>query len=203
MGAVLFDALRDSGVSPAGALAAQTPAQLVDLVAGADFAARLLLLALQIGDPSHAARALSWQAWHASGRGPLAEPKTMPLPATASAVAERADPGPLLARVLRDCHCLERERTPFTTAAALLLHAGVAGVLHDHEAAVALLRQAEQAFLSAEMNAYVAAVRFWLAALLGGDESRELRQRSSDWMGQQRLREPEQMAALHAPGFRH
>jgi eukaryotic-like serine/threonine-protein kinase len=373
---------------------AATGLGMVDLVAGADFAARFVLLALQVGEPSHVARALSWHAWHASGRGPLAEPKTMPLLALARAVAERsgdplalawsgltagvsylqfgkwrasvdtledtlrllhkdcrdvtweiatastcqllalndlgdyaemgrkcppllqdamdrgdmyaatnigtwvlpqirlaaddpagaresireyasrwsqqgfhlqhlwaliseayvdlyqgegdeaarrleqrwhaasgallfriylprtfsyhvraraylqaaesaADPSPLVARVLRDCRCLERERTPFTSAAALLLRAGIASVRHDQEAAVALLRRAEQAFVIADMNAYVAAVRFWLAALVGGEEGRELGKRSSEWMAQQGIRHPERMAALHAPGFRH
>jgi serine/threonine protein kinase len=372
---------------------AATGLGMVDLVAGADFASRFLSLALEVGEPSYAARALSWHAWHASGPGPLAEAKTMPLLALARSVAgqsgdplalawsrlaagvaylqfckwrvsnqtledtllflrkdcrdvaweiatastcqllalnglgeyaemgakcppllqdamdrgdmyaatnigtwvlppvrlaaddpagaresireyasrwsqqgfhlqhlwaliseayvdlyqgegdeavrrldqrwraaegsllfriylprtfsyhvraraclqaaERAaDPEPLLTRVVRDCRTLEQERTPFTSAAVLLLQAGVANVRRDHEAAVALLRRTEEAFISADMNAYVAAARFWLASLLGGDEGRELHRRSAEWMDQQRICNPERMAALHAPGFR-
>ncbi len=372
---------------------AATGLGMVDLVAGADFAARFLALALQVGEPSHASRALSWHAMHASARGPLGEPKTMEFLALARAVAERsanpvalawsrlaagmaylqfckwrpcidtleetlqllrkdcrdvtweiatartlqllalndlgeyaemgakcpgllqdaidrgdmyaatnigtwvlpqtrmaaddpagaresireyesrwsqqgfhlqhlwalisnayvdlyegegdqavrrleqrwhaasgsllfrsflprtfsyhvraraylqaaesaADPKPLLAQVLRDCQSLERERTPFTAAAALLLHAGIAGIRRDQVQAVELLRRAEQAFVAADMNAYVAAVRFSLGSLLGGDEGGEMRKRSAEWMVQQGIRNPERMAVLHAPGFR-
>jgi eukaryotic-like serine/threonine-protein kinase len=117
------------------------------------------------------------------------------------AAESAADPGPLLARVLRDCNCLEREKTPFTSAATLLLQAGIANLRRDQEATVALLRRAEQAFMATDMNAYVAAVRFRLASVLGGDEGRELSRRSSEWMEQQRIRDPERMVALHVPGF--
>ena len=373
---------------------AATGLGMVDLVAGADFASRFLSLALEAGEPSYAARALSWHAWHASGPGPLAEVKTMPLLALARSVAAQsgdplalawsrlaagvaylqfckwrvsaqtledtlrflrkdcrdvaweiatastcqllalnglgeygemgakcppllqdamdrgdmyaatnigtwvlpivrlaaddpagaresireygsrwsqqgfhlqhlwaliaeayvdlhqgkgeealgrfdqrwgaaegsllfriylprtfsyhararaclqaaenaADAKPLLARVLRDCRILEQEKTPFTSAAALLLQAGVAAVRRDQESAVALLRQAEQAFISADMNAYVAAARYWLASLVAGDEGRELSHRSAEWMAQQHIRNPERTASLHAPGFRH
>ena len=372
---------------------AATGLGMVDLVAGADFAARFLALALQVGEPAHASRALSWHAMHASARGPLGEPKTMEFLALARAVAERSadpvalawsrlaagmaylqfckwrpcidtleetlqllrkdcrdvtweiatartlqllalndlgdyvamsakcpgllqdaidrgdmyaatnigtwvlpqtrmaaddpagardsireyesrwsqqgfhlqhlwalisnayvdlyegagdqavrrleerwrpasgsllfrsflprtfsyhvraraylqaaesatDPKPLLAQVLRDCQSLEREKTPFTSAAALLLRAGIASVRRDQAGAVTLLSRAEQAFIGADMNAYVAAVRFSLGSMLGGDEGGELHKRSSEWMAQQGIRNPERMAALHAPGFR-
>jgi hypothetical protein len=46
-------------------------------------------------------------------------------------------------------------------------------------------------------------VRFRLASLLGGDQGRELHKLSSEWMAQQRIRNPERTAALHAPGFPH
>ena len=371
---------------------AATGLGMVDLVAGADFAARFLALALRVGEPSHASRALSWHAWHASGPGPLAEPRTMPLLALARSVAERsgdplalawsclaagvsylqfgkwrssvatleetlrilrkecrdvtweiatastcqllalndlgdyaemtakcppllqgamdrgdmyaatnigtwvlpqvrlaaddaagagdsireyasrwsqqgfhlqhlwaliseayvdlyqgkgdeavrrldqqwraakgsllfriylprtfsyhvraraclqsaesaADPGPLLAQVLHDCQSLEQENTPFTAAAALLLHAGIASVRRDKAGAVELLRRAEQAFIGADMNAYVAAVRYAMGSMLGGDGGSEMRKRASEWMAQQGIRNPERMAALHAPGF--
>lgn len=111
------------------------------------------------------------------------------------------DPKPLLAQVLRECQCLAKERTPFTSATVLLLQAGMANVRGNQEQAVALLRESEQAFLSANMGAYVAASRFWLGSILGGDEGRDLRKRASEWIEQQQVRNPERMAALHAPGF--
>lgn len=112
-----------------------------------------------------------------------------------------ADPKPLLARVLHDCRTLEQEKTRFTFAKVLLLRAGVAAVSRNQEAAVALLRQAERAYLDVEMNAYLAAARYHLARLVGGDEGREFQRLADEWMTQQSVRNPQRMVALHAPGF--
>src|SRR5262249_33024925 len=62
---------------------------MFDVVAGADFQTRNLLLALRAGEPYRVVRALAWQAAHTSNLGAAAWPRAARLLQAARAPAQR------------------------------------------------------------------------------------------------------------------
>ncbi|MEO8656971.1 MAG: AAA family ATPase [Bryobacteraceae bacterium] len=116
--------------------------------------------------------------------------------------AERsANPKPLVGRVLSDAKRLDKEQARWASAAAELLRAGAAQVRGDQDGALRHLRDAERGFVEGEMGHYLAATRYRLAALVGGDEGRAFRALADEWTRAQGIAEPDRFTALHAPGF--
>ena len=62
---------------------------MFDVIAGADFQTRNLLMALRAGEPFRLARALAWQAAHTSNFGCAAWPRTAKLLDAAQSLAQR------------------------------------------------------------------------------------------------------------------
>ena len=62
---------------------------MFDVIAGADFQTRNLLLSLRAGEPYRLARALAWQAAHTSNLGCAAWPRTARLLEAAQSLAQR------------------------------------------------------------------------------------------------------------------
>ncbi|MBI4510984.1 MAG: AAA family ATPase [Deltaproteobacteria bacterium] len=113
--------------------------------------------------------------------------------------------GPARARQVREvarlARRIEREHMPWSDPLALLLHAGVAESEQDTERAVVILQGAVKGFEAADMALHAACARRRLGTLLGGDAGRLLVRESDAWMSSQRVRNPERMAAMLAPGF--
>ncbi|HEY7423795.1 MAG TPA: hypothetical protein VH682_06070, partial [Gemmataceae bacterium] len=84
---------------------------------------------------------------------------------------------------------------------ALQLRAGMAVVRGRSTDALPLLQQAEDGFLSADMQLYAAVARRRLGQLLGGEAGRELVRDAEAWMTDQGIRNPARWSAMYAPGF--
>ncbi len=82
-----------------------------------------------------------------------------------------------------------------------LIRATIAARRVDIERATAELRAAAEGFDAASMQLLAAVTRYRLGALLGGDEGASMVSASDEWMREQRVKSPERMAALYAPGF--
>ena len=108
----------------------------------------------------------------------------------------------LLNTVERDAARIRRERTDWGDPLAQLLRAGIAATREEIKEAVAQLTLAETGFESAGMALYHAAARRYRGELIGGEEGRTLVQTADAWMQRQRIRRPECMAAMLAPGLR-
>jgi hypothetical protein len=110
-------------------------------------------------------------------------------------------PGAMRRAAARAARRMERERTRWGNALALLLRAGVAAGRGEHEVARGLLTDAAGRLDAVGMGSYAAAARRRLGTLLGGDEGRALVEQADAWMGGQGVKDPIRMTALHAPGF--
>src|SRR5205823_9741046 len=84
------------------------------------------------------------------------------------------DAKPLVRVAEKSARRLDRERTPWTSALARLIRAGVASVRGDAGRAARLLSDAVEGFEAAEMGLFAAAGRRRLGQLRGGDEGRVL-----------------------------
>jgi hypothetical protein len=83
-----------------------------------------------------------------------------------------------------------------------MLRAGEADVANRADDAVALYRQAAEAFAASDMALHGAVARLRLGQWLGGDEGRALCERSLGWMREQNILDPERMARMMAPTSR-
>ena len=120
--------------------------------------------------------------------------------AVAAATASR-DPGSLLRAAESYARRLDRERTDWTAAMALLVRSGVASVRGDTETAARSLRGAVGLCETAEVGLFAASARRHLGRLIGGDEGRSLVEQADAWMRSQGVVNPARMAACMAPGF--
>jgi hypothetical protein len=118
--------------------------------------------------------------------------------AMAAASAERE---PLLRMAEKSARRLERQQLPWTSALAQLIKAGMSSVRGDAGAAVRLLADANERFLSSDMGLFAASARRQLGQLRGGDEGRQLIEQADAWMRDQSIVNPPRMADCLAPGF--
>jgi hypothetical protein len=101
----------------------------------------------------------------------------------------------------RDARSIGAEAMPWSDPLAALLRAGIAATRGDAAQALSSLGQAEAGLVAADMGLYAAAARYYRGKLMGGDEGRALEVAAVGWMAGQGVKNPERMAALHAPGF--
>ncbi len=146
--------------------------------------------------------------WQAASRSLLFRahlPKTYALHARARACVMAAEASPERERFLREglslARQIENEQAPWSKGAAVLLRAGAAYLRDQQREAQALLRQAEQEFMQAGMEGFVASVRWQLSRLLSGPEAEQRRREAMDWMRLEEIGDPHRFARLHAPGF--
>ncbi len=85
-------------------------------------------------------------------------------------------------------------------ALAVLLRAGIASLKGAREETLERLAAAESAFESAQMALYAAAAKRCRGLLIGGDEGRGLVEAADLWMEGERIRNPERMTRMLAPG---
>jgi hypothetical protein len=105
----------------------------------------------------------------------------------------------LVARARRDARAIARARAPWTTAVSKLLLGSAASLCGDAIEARVLLREAIGAFEAADMALHAAATRWRLAQLVGGDEGRELEERTRAWMKEQGVAEVDALVRTVAP----
>ncbi len=79
--------------------------------------------------------------------------------------------------------------------------AGVAALAGEADVAVAELRRVVAAFERLDMASYLATSRRRLAALVGGDEGRELMRLADVWTAAEGVRRPDRYTDMMAPGF--
>lgn len=121
-----------------------------------------------------------------------------------AAESSRANKQEEAARFLKqaeaDAQRIEREKIEWGTALAGLLQAGVAAARGQAESAVALLSAAEQGFEKVGVVAHAAVARRRRGEILGGQEGKRLVDECDAWMATQKVKNPERMVALFAPG---
>jgi hypothetical protein len=101
----------------------------------------------------------------------------------------------------RCAHRLGKERMDYADAFSHLLHAGVASQRGDREQAARHLAAAIPAASATDMHVCVAAAKWRLGELLGGDEGAALLAEARRWMKQEAVANPERMLEVVAPGF--
>jgi hypothetical protein len=113
-------------------------------------------------------------------------------------------PGSNQARFLRfavrGASRVARERTPWGDSLAALLRAGIASIRGERSNSLEGLAAAERGFDATKMALYAAATRRCRGSLLGGEEGRALVESADAWMRAERIKNPERMTAMLAPG---
>jgi serine/threonine protein kinase/tetratricopeptide (TPR) repeat protein len=121
------------------------------------------------------------------------------------AAAAARDPGEarrLLDEARACAKRIERERTPWATPLARLLQAGLAHRAEGpSERVVELLGEAESGFVLAQMRLYAMAARHRRGEIVRGNEGRSLVAIAREFMEDQRVKNPERMTEMLAPGF--
>jgi hypothetical protein len=118
--------------------------------------------------------------------------------ATDGPAAERDS---MLREAERDARRLERARTPWGNALALVVRAGIAATRRDVDLALRLLVSAEGTLGALDMALHVASVRRQRGRLVGGDEGAALVLDADRRIREQRIRNPERIAAMLCPGL--
>jgi tetratricopeptide (TPR) repeat protein len=118
-----------------------------------------------------------------------------------AAAAMTPDPARLLRCCRDDVRRLRREKAPWAAALAVLVEAGIASTMNQKSRAVSLLRDALQRLEAVQMQAFVAAGRYCLGSLLGGEEGNRHLLQATAWMESQGIKNPRRMASMLAPGF--
>jgi eukaryotic-like serine/threonine-protein kinase len=95
---------------------------------------------------------------------------------------------------------LERQRTPWGDALALLVRAGASATRGLRERALSEVEQAEARLAAVDMALFAAAARRGRGELTGGDTGQALVAEADAWMARQSIRHPERMARMLAPG---
>jgi hypothetical protein len=108
--------------------------------------------------------------------------------------------GSVIGRAEADARALERERAPWSDGLAGLVRALLAERRGDDEGAARAFKSAIERLESASMQLHAMVARRRLGELLSGEEGRALRERATEWMGAQRIADPDCMTALLAPG---
>jgi hypothetical protein len=106
----------------------------------------------------------------------------------------------LLRSALRDARRIEKEATPWGNPLAYLIQAAAASIRGFEEEAAALLASAESGFESNDMRLYLSAARRARGFLIGEEEGRGLVESADEWMVGQKIRNPERMTSMLAPG---
>ncbi len=122
------------------------------------------------------------------------------LAASESRGVSTSDGGRLLRLAGKDARRIEREDVDWGNALATSLRAGIASLQGRREQALKDLAAAEFGFESAKMALYAAATKRCRGLLTGGDAGRRLVEEADLWMRGERIRSPERMTAMLAPG---
>ena len=96
---------------------------------------------------------------------------------------------------------MERVNMSWSKPYATLLRAAVAQQRSDDEKATSLLSEAVKIFERADMRLYAAAARRRLGEKLGGERGQQLIMEADAWMTEQRIKNPEALVKVLAPGF--
>ena len=96
---------------------------------------------------------------------------------------------------------IEREKAAWAVPFASLVRAGIANRKGDKELAGKLLSEAATAFKQQDMELYAAASRRRLGEMVGGDHGYQLLTETNAWMASQRIKNPDAMTRMLAPGF--
>jgi hypothetical protein len=118
----------------------------------------------------------------------------------AAAALPAAQRDPLLRAAERDARGIERERTPWGDALALVARAGIAATRGDVDVAVRLVASSEQTLQGLDMALHAAGARRQRGRLIGGDEGTRLVADADRSMREQRIQNPERVAAMLCPG---
>jgi hypothetical protein len=95
---------------------------------------------------------------------------------------------------------LERQRTPWGDALALLVRAGASATRGLRERALSEVEQAESRLAAVDMALFAAAARRGRGELTGGDAGHALVAEADVWMAGQSILHPKPMARMLAPG---
>jgi hypothetical protein len=106
----------------------------------------------------------------------------------------------LLEGAERHARAIQRQKTRWGDPLALLVRAGAAATRGEDERAVERLEAAEAGFAAADMALHAAAARRRRGELTGGDAGRGLVASADAWMTGQKIKSPERMTAMLAPG---
>ena len=96
---------------------------------------------------------------------------------------------------------IEAEKMAWGKPFAYLIRAAVARQRSEERQSATLLAEALEGFENAEMHLYAAAARRRLGETTSGDLGLRLVQNADDWMTKQRIRKPERITRMLAPGF--
>ena len=113
----------------------------------------------------------------------------------------RADPREHLAIARKAAKLCLKQPLPMAEAYGRLALAGAAALEGNPELAVAELRRTVAVYEQLGMASYLAASRRRLAALVGGDEGRELLRLADLWATREHVRRPDRYTDMMAPGF--
>lgn len=106
----------------------------------------------------------------------------------------------LLQSAEKDAQSIERENMPWGNALARLIYAGVAATRGHAGKAVTFLAMAETECLAADMRLFAAVALRRRGELLGGVEGEAMIQTADSWMVNQKIKSPDCIAAMLAPG---
>jgi hypothetical protein len=120
--------------------------------------------------------------------------------ATGGRQTETSERERLLQAALRDAHRIAREKTDWGNPLASLIEAAVALSRAHREEAATHLSSAESGFERTDMALYRFAARRARGLLLGGEVGRELVGSADEWMAAQKIRNPDRMTFMLAPG---
>ncbi len=99
----------------------------------------------------------------------------------------------------RDVRVLERLHTPWARSFAALGRAGIAVARGDRQRAAAAFARAAEVCASGDMRLFEAVARLRQGEMLGGDEGDAIIQEATEWMSQQSIASPRNMADTLAP----
>jgi serine/threonine protein kinase len=115
--------------------------------------------------------------------------------------ARRKEIKPSLKIAERLADQIEREKMAWSEPMATAVRAGVAAVRGDELSAVTLLTAAAEKFHKADMRLYAAAAERCLGGMIGGERGRQLVDESTDWMKNQKIKNPDCVTRMLVPGF--
>jgi len=121
--------------------------------------------------------------------------------AIAAAVVRPAERARLFREAARDARALRREDAPYAHPQAMLLEASIAAMRGEAPRAIALLRDAIDAFGRVDMHLHARVAQLRLGRMIGGEEGEALAYASRTWMRAQGIASPEGFARVVAPGF--
>jgi len=96
---------------------------------------------------------------------------------------------------------IAKERVLWADGFVGMLRAGIAHYRGDRSSVIALLTRATENFEHADMNLYAAAARRRLGEIVGGERGQELITDADAWMERQKIKNPEKLTRMLAPGF--